>query len=159
MGQYPRRYLISTDISSQIVIYLIKTILYHSLDINFKTLQCTGKLLTTMVKLLPYKPEYSTNYYFAVELQNPDQTDLIKGHACVVYSYIDDIAIVAAIVKSCTKYNFTIHPVDGKQVYDAPNLWSINQAVQYLRRLRFFKKTVVKRTKTIEWNEEIEEEL
>ena len=112
-----------------------------------------------MVKLLPYNPEYSTNYYFAVELQNPEQTDLVKSHICVVYSYIDDIAIIAAIVKSCTKYNFIIHPVDGTQVKCAPNLWSINQTAQYLRRLRFFKKTIVKKTKTIEWNEEIEEEL
>jgi len=138
---------------------LIKSILKHSFDINFKTLQCTGKLLATMVKMLPYNTEYSTNYYFVVKLQNPDQTGIVKGHVCVVYSYIDDIAIVSAIVKSCTKYNFTIKPLEGRLVDYAPNVWSINQAIQYLRRLRFFKKTVVKKTKTIEWNEEIEEEL
>ena len=141
------------------LIFLIKSILKHSFDINFKTLQCTGKLLATMVKMLPYNTEYSTNYYFVVKLQNPDQTGIVKGHVCVVYSYIDDIAIVSAIVKSCTKYNFTIKPLEGRLVDYAPNVWSINQAIQYLRRLRFFKKTVVKKTKTIEWNEEIEEEL
>lgn len=112
-----------------------------------------------MVKMLPYNTEYSTNYYFVVNLQNPDQTGLVKGYACVVYSYIDDIAIVSAIVKSCTKYNFTIKPLEGRLVDHAPNVWSINQAIQYLRRLRFTKKTVVKKTKIIEWNEEIEEEL
>lgn len=112
-----------------------------------------------MVKMLPYKPEYSTNYYFAVELRNPNQDGLVKGHFCVIYSYIDDIAIVSAIVKSCTKYDFTIKPISDRLSDGAPNVWSINQAIQYLRRLRFFKKTVVKKTKIIEWNEEIEEEL
>lgn len=112
-----------------------------------------------MMKLLPYSPEYTTNYYFAVELQNPDQTGITKGYFCVIYSYIDDIAIVSAIVKSCTKYDFTIKPTSNISPKDSSIVWSINQAVHYLRRLRFFKKTVVKKTKTIEWNEEIEEEL
>lgn len=112
-----------------------------------------------MTKMLPYSPEYSTNYYFQVVLKNPDKEAIDKGLLCYIYSYIDDISIVAAIVKSCTKYEFTIRPAEPHMYERGVNVWSINQACGYLRRLRFIKKSVVKRTRTIEWNEEVEEEL
>ena len=112
-----------------------------------------------MVRMLPFNPEYTTNHYFVVYLKNPDQTGLVKGHCVCIYTYIDDIAIVAAIVRACTKYEFTISPTIETQVVNSPDKWSINQAVHYLRRLRFIKKSVVKKTKTIEWEEEVEEVL
>lgn len=109
--------------------------------------------------MLPFNPEYTTQHYFIVCLKNPDQTGLVKGHCSVIYTYIDDIAIVAAVVKAYTKYEFTISPAIETQVAGNPNIWSINQAAHYLRRLRFIKKSVVKKTKTIEWEEEVEEVL
>ena len=110
-----------------------------------------------MVKFLPFENGVHNEYYsFAVTLHNPCGDEDFK---CVIYSYVEDIAIVAAIVEASTKYKFTIADKDAATYLHYRNEWSINQACQYLKRLRFYKKEVVTKTKTITWDEEIETEL
>lgn len=114
-----------------------------------------------MVKFIPFEDGvHNKNHFFTVNIVNPDaDNSFVKGFACVIYSYVDDIAVISELVRSCTKYKFTISKSTQDCHSDYKNEWSINQACQYLKRLRFYKKEVVTKTKTITWDEEIETEL
>lgn len=115
-----------------------------------------------MTKFIPFEDGvHNEKHFFAVNIVNPDaDNSMCKGFVCVIYSYIDDIAVISELVKSCTKYEFTISKVANDwRLPDFKNEWTINQACQYLRRLRFYKRETVTKSKTITWNEEIETEL
>jgi hypothetical protein len=105
-----------------------------------------------------FNPEMSKNYYFLVNIVNPDKSDSVKGYPVVIYSYVNDIQIISAIVKHCTKYDFTITEVT-KTSHDYLNQWSINQACGYLRRFRFIRRKKITLSKVVTWEEEIKEEL
>lgn len=115
-----------------------------------------------MTKFLPFEDGvHNKKHFFSVNIVNPDaDNSLVKGFACVIYSYVDNIAIISEIVKSCTKYDFTISEIaEDWWLPCYKNEWSINQACQFLKRLRFYKKEIVTKTKTITWDEEVETEL
>ena len=109
--------------------------------------------------LKPLDPEVCTYHYFLVTLLNPDKPDSIQGrYRFVIYSYIDDIQIISAIVKHCTKYDFSITEVD-KYSYHCLFQQSIDQACEELHRFRFTRTRKVKLSKVVTWEEEISEEL
>lgn len=110
-----------------------------------------------MVKLLPYNSEYSKNYYFLVSFKSPDQNN--EEYNVIIYSYIRDAAILGAIIQSCTAYKFTLRSLLKNELPSRTEKWSINQAIQYLQRLRFYKKVTITKQKVVEWEEVIEVEL
>ena len=116
-----------------------------------------------MTTMLPFNPECSTSHLFEITLQNPDKTAQDSEFKFTIYSYIKEEYIIAAIVRAYTKYSFTIANSPYRSPDEASksdkNVWSINQTIGYLRRLRFIRRSVVRRYKTISWNEVIEEEL
>lgn len=109
-----------------------------------------------MKKILCFKDEYSTNYYYVVKFTDPENNQTLTY---CLYSYIDDVMIMASIVAHSTKYPFEIEYKGTEGPSKGIETMSINQAVSFFRRLRFIRKVTVKRQRIVEWNEIIEEEL
>ena len=109
-----------------------------------------------MKKILPFKAEYSTNHYYVIKFTDPENNKTVNY---VLYSYIDDIGVIASIVAHSTKYSFEIEYKGTEDPSKSIETMSINQAVSFFRRLRFIRKVTVKRQRVVEWNEIIEEEL
>lgn len=109
-----------------------------------------------MKKILPFKAEYSTNHYYVIKFTDPENNKTVNY---VLYSYIDDIGVIASIVAHSTKYSFEIEYKGTEGPSNNIDTMSINQAVSFFRRLRFIRKVTVKKYKVVEWNEIIEEEL
>lgn len=108
-----------------------------------------------MVKILPFERKYSTNYSYSLNFVDPESS---KNLYYEVYSYIDDPSVIYNIIASATKYPFAIK-ANGEVSNPSYGAMSINQAVSFFRRLRFYKTTIVERQKVVKWNEVIEEEL
>jgi acyl-ACP thioesterase len=110
-----------------------------------------------MVKILNFSEEFSTNHYYVVRFVDPDTNQEVNY---CVYSYISDTSVMATVITHATKYSFEIEykgtKIPSKDVHMG---MSLNQAISFFRRLRFVRKTTVKKQRVIEWNEIVEEEL
>lgn len=107
-----------------------------------------------MKKILTFSEEFSTNHYYVIRFVDPENNQRVNY---CVYSYISDSSVMATIVEHATKYSFEIE-YKGTEIPSVMAM-SLNQAISFFRRLRFVRKTSVKRQRVIEWNEIVEEEL
>lgn len=107
-----------------------------------------------MKKLLPF--ETPVNYFFEVVIIDPsDKHDYTYN----LYTYIQDIDVVAAILNYSTKYEYTIRYIGTIPTVPCSRCLSINQAVAYFQRLRFYIRETVEREKTVRWTEVVEKEI
>lgn len=108
-----------------------------------------------MIKLLPYEPP--TVYYFEVTFIDPSDSNisLVRN----IYSYIQDIDVIAAIINYSTKYDYTLQYVGTAPTLPQSKHLSLNQAVAYFKKLRFYTKKEIQRQKVIAYTEIVTEEL
>lgn len=112
-------------------------------------------ILNIMIKLLPY--ETPTVYYFEVVIVDPSNSNI--SFVRNIYSYIQDIDVIAAIVDYSTKYDYTLRYLGTEPTLPRSQHLSLNQAVALLQRLRFYTRKTVEKQRIVTYTEVIEEEL
>lgn len=97
-------------------------------------------------------------YYFVIRMIDPADNEAINF---VMYSYVDDPAIIALLIKGLTKYDFEVIPKGTTEPRGITkvSIMSINQAVTFFKRLRFYALKSEVKSKVISWTEITEVEF